>query len=986
MNKKLVSLALATSLVAGSMSLGFAAGDLTANIEDAKVVKAVERLAAFGIVDGMDDGKYHPELEVTREQFAKVLVEALGLGSAAEAAIGGTQFADVEAGRWSAGYVNVAVGQGILKGYPDGTFKPANKVTYAEAVTMLVRAIGYQDTFLPGTWPGNYVAKAAEEGITKDVVFSPSGFADRGSMAVMVDNTLDADVVKISEYGTLAGTEIKYSKSDITLLEEKLDIFKLEEAVVLSTPKVDKAIDEDQMKVEIGKDYNVKSIDVEDGDEETYDVLDSVDTSALLGLSLNVYINDDKEVVYVEESDKPFKVLYDVVDEDEDIDEDDGMTFIKADKEYELEDDYTIYLDNKEVTKFSDFKDEAEKGNLFVKAVLSNKGNIKVIDAYSWDKTSGVVKEASASSITYFVDDADDEDTFKAKDYDKVVVMDNTGKMMKLEDIQKNDVIYINNEDMDGDNLEEAASGDEVAYVVVVRSTVEGDVDRYNVAKMEVRIDGTTYDVTSEATVSSNDGKDVALFDSGDGEDALNDITGDDEKALVIFDAKGYVRHITTDAEASSSDLYGVVTAKDESFGDVSVKILTNKEEVVTYEFDADDEDFMGGYTEEDDVQKGDVVKYTLDKDGEIDSIQKIAEYDATDILKVADADDDFEPLAGELTDDFTDDSMEVDNKDYNVASNVLVFDYTEGLKSDNSIDDLKDVEVVDFASLEDKGDGDDVVFFVDDNDEVQLIVLVAQIKSDDERAAYVLDKWTKDGDPFVELVEFDKDGKADYEIDGGKVSDAETIVVFTENTDGTIDVSSVTDGKSEEGDFMFYTGTVSDISGKYIEVEDKDGNEIETFKADADVVVYETDDEKDFSDIDEDDMITAVVKDGKAVVIKIYDEDDSNDMDLYDEAYDAHNDGGTVEPPVEEADVTIAKGAETSVGNFTFFAITATFENVDGAAEYEVTYTVLGEEKTTAKVAVGTATETAAFGTTVTVKVYDANGTLIETFANESL
>ena len=969
MNKKLVSLALATSLVAGSMSLGFAAGDLTASIEDAKVVKAVERLAAFGIIDGMDDGKYHPELEVTREQFAKVLVEALGLGSAAEAALGGTQFADVEAGRWSAGYVNVAVGQGILKGYPDGTFKPANKVTYAEAVTMLVRALGYQDSFLPGTWPGNYVAKSAEEGITKNVVFSPSGYADRGSMAVMLDNTLDADVVKISEYGTLTGTEIKYAKSDITLLEEKLDIFKLEEAVVLSTPKVDKSIDEDQIKVEIGKDYDVKSINVDKGEEQTYDVLDAVETSALLGLSLNVYINDDKEVVYVEESDKPFKVLYDVVDEDEDIDEDDGITLIKADKEYEFEDDYVIYLDNEEV-KFSEFKDEAEKGDLFVKAVLSNKGNIKVIDAHKWDKTSGVVKEASASTITYFVDDADDEDTFKAKDYDKVVVMDNTGKMMTLEDIQKNDVVYINNEDMDGDDLEEAASGDEVAYVVVVRNTVSGDVERYNQAKMEVRIDGTTYDVTSEATVSSNDGKDVYLFDSGDGEDALNDITGDDEKALVIFDAKGYVRHITTDAEASSSDLYGVVTGTDTSFGDTSVKILTTKEEVVTYEFDADDEDFMGGYTKESDVKKGDVVKYTLDKDGEIDSIQKIAEYDATDILKIADADDDFTPKAGELTDDFTDDNMEVDGKDYNVASNVIVFDYTEGLKSDNSIDDLDDVEVVDFASLEDKGDGDDVVFFVDDNNEVQLIVLVAQIKSDDERAAYVLDKWTKDGDPFVELVEFGKDGKADFEIDGGKVSDAETIVVFTENTDGTIDISSITDGESEEGDFMFYTGTVSDISGKYIELEDEDGNEIETFKADSDVVVYETDDEKDFSDIDEDDMITAVVKDGKAVVIKIYDADDSKDMDLYKEAYDAHNDGGTVEPPVtedEEAVVTV----DVSEALPSFKKITVDSTTVEGAASVEIA------DKAAA---IGETVTIMTPETTVAIKILAADGSVLAT------
>ena len=53
--------------------------------------------------------------------------------------------------------------QGLIKGYPDGTFKPANQVSYAEAITMLVRALGYKDEFLSGQWPANYLAKAGEK-------------------------------------------------------------------------------------------------------------------------------------------------------------------------------------------------------------------------------------------------------------------------------------------------------------------------------------------------------------------------------------------------------------------------------------------------------------------------------------------------------------------------------------------------------------------------------------------------------------------------------------------------------------------------------------------------------------------------------------------------------------------------------------------------------------------------------------------------------
>lgn len=261
-SKKLFAILLIATFVAGMVvvpNTAFAAkrdplrdlsidvNKLVSDIEDEDVKNAVLRLNAFGVIAGMEDGKYHPDEKLTREQFAKILVTALKMDTAAQAGVGYKSFPDVAADRWSAGFIGVAAGQGLIQGYPDGTFKPAKEVTYAEAVTMLVRALGYKDEFLPGTWPGNYLAKGAEKDITKKVKFSDaSGIVNRGDAALMVNNTFDAKLVKVDQY---EGTVVKYYESKKTLLEDKFDIIKAEDARIVATKRVDDGLKWDQVKI-----------------------------------------------------------------------------------------------------------------------------------------------------------------------------------------------------------------------------------------------------------------------------------------------------------------------------------------------------------------------------------------------------------------------------------------------------------------------------------------------------------------------------------------------------------------------------------------------------------------------------------------------------------------------------------------------------------------------------------------------------------------
>lgn len=188
--KKFSLFVLIFSLFLTSISFSYG-NDITSDIKDENVKKAVKRLVELGVTIGREDGKYHEHENVTREEFASLIVKTLGFASEADEVKGVTKFNDVKDDRWSSGYINKAVEKGLLTGYKDGNFKPDNKMTYDEVSTVLVRTLGYKEELLVGEWPENYRNKANDLGITRNVNISISGLVDRGSVAVMISNTLD---------------------------------------------------------------------------------------------------------------------------------------------------------------------------------------------------------------------------------------------------------------------------------------------------------------------------------------------------------------------------------------------------------------------------------------------------------------------------------------------------------------------------------------------------------------------------------------------------------------------------------------------------------------------------------------------------------------------------------------------------------------------------------------------------------------------------
>ena len=99
---------------------------------------AVKDLAAAGVINGYEDGSFKGESDITRAEFVKLLAAALKLEAAEDAK---ADFSDIT-DHWAAEFIKTFVGKGYLLGYPDGTFRPDNKITRAEMVVVITRVVG----------------------------------------------------------------------------------------------------------------------------------------------------------------------------------------------------------------------------------------------------------------------------------------------------------------------------------------------------------------------------------------------------------------------------------------------------------------------------------------------------------------------------------------------------------------------------------------------------------------------------------------------------------------------------------------------------------------------------------------------------------------------------------------------------------------------------------------------------------------------------
>jgi hypothetical protein len=98
---------------------------------------SVNNMGSRLVVHGVGDGRFNPDVAITRAEFAAIVVSGLGL----RVEKGKLPFTDVIGSPWYANAVSTAVNYGLMSGYEDGSFRPKNKMTRQEAMAMITRAM-----------------------------------------------------------------------------------------------------------------------------------------------------------------------------------------------------------------------------------------------------------------------------------------------------------------------------------------------------------------------------------------------------------------------------------------------------------------------------------------------------------------------------------------------------------------------------------------------------------------------------------------------------------------------------------------------------------------------------------------------------------------------------------------------------------------------------------------------------------------------------
>ena len=185
MKRKIISLLLALVLLVSVMPAALAAEGSFTDIKDEETAQAAEILRQLGVVDGVGGSKFNPEGNLKRAEFCKMAVVMMGIEDQEASYRSRTIFTDVDSRHWARGYINLAAAgpEAFISGMGNGKFAPNDYITFAQAVTILVRLLGYSDSDTNMQWPEGYMTLADTVGLTEKFDIAPGSVITRAQAA-----------------------------------------------------------------------------------------------------------------------------------------------------------------------------------------------------------------------------------------------------------------------------------------------------------------------------------------------------------------------------------------------------------------------------------------------------------------------------------------------------------------------------------------------------------------------------------------------------------------------------------------------------------------------------------------------------------------------------------------------------------------------------------------------------------------------------------
>ena len=207
MKKRLFAILLAVCMAVSMLALPASAAGLSNT--------AIQTAVTLGAVEPDRTGSL--DAAVTRGALAKMLVGFSAYrDSAAKQGNLGTLYKDVPSSLDCAPYVRIAVQQGWMNGYTDGTFRPDNAVTLEEACTAVLKMLGYKMTDLNGAFPDAQLNKAQELGLRNQLGRARGETMNYEDCAILLYNALTANTASGGSYGSSLGFTVSNGQVDVS--------------------------------------------------------------------------------------------------------------------------------------------------------------------------------------------------------------------------------------------------------------------------------------------------------------------------------------------------------------------------------------------------------------------------------------------------------------------------------------------------------------------------------------------------------------------------------------------------------------------------------------------------------------------------------------------------------------------------------------------------------------------------------------------------